>query len=140
MNNLKSLVMKNVVGRLCFLLAFTLGTSVFANAETDNNFMLKNLERERAALIDVLTDQNISFVERQLKANALLQRLATVERMALNTTDTNNSQLAKQVFSQYDLSFLLHASAEQQQTLIEHWLNQLALSTNDIEQGWAGER
>ena len=117
-----------------------LSATTFAMAENNEHFLLKNLERERAVLLDVLTDTRLNFAERQLKANTLLQRLATVEGMALNNTTTDNSQLAKQVFSQYDLSFLLHASAEQQATILEHWLSQLALSTNDIEQGWAGER
>ena len=139
MNNLTPLSIKTVVFSLCLLL-LTFSTTGVAAPEQHNSFILKNLERERAALLSVLIDTNLSFSARQVKANTLLQRLATVERMALNNTATDNSQLAKQVFSQYDLSFLLHASAEQQQTLIEHWLNQLALSSNDIEQGWAGER
>lgn len=141
--------MDKVVGLITMrkysVILFTVISSLLFSAtsfaiENSEQFLLKNLERERAAVLDVLFDKKLSFTERQLKASTLLQRLATVERLALNSDTAEHSQLAKQVFSQYELSFLLHASAEQNEMIVEHWLNQLAISTNDIEQGWSGER
>lgn len=123
-----------------FLGMCSVSFSSFATSNANTSFVLKNLERERAELLNVLTRNDLAFAERQLKAKALLQRLATVERIALNADTTENNQLAQQVFASYDMSFLLHASTEKNQTIIEHWLSELELSDHDIEQGWAGER
>lgn len=125
---------------LMLITLFIVSFSSFAAVNDQNSFVLKNLERERAALLNVFMREDLTFAQRQLKTKALLQRLAVVERMALNTDTSDNSLLAKQVFSAYELSFLLHASAEKNQNIMEHWLAELSLSQRDIEQGWAGER
>lgn len=117
-----------------------LSVTSYANAQAD--FVLKNLERERAALLKVLINDPLAVAERQLKVQASYRRLVAAEQMALRFEQNQGevSQLAKQIFTQYDLAFMLHASAEHSHSVIEHWLSQLKLSDQDIEQGWAGER
>ena len=116
--------------------------STVSYANESSLFVLKNLERERTALLQQLFDPALSFAERQTKVQAMYRRLVSAEQMALRFEQKNveTSQLAKQIFTQYDLSFLLHASAERSVSVIEHWLTEFELSNQDIELGWAGER
>lgn len=128
--------------KLCLLFTLLLCVSSTSQANEQSVFVLKNLERERAALLTLLLNDAVTATDRQLAVQSSYGRLVSAEQMALRFDQAPNevSQLAKQIFTQYDLSFMLHASSEHSQTVIEHWFNQLSLTTQDIEQGFAGER
>ena len=121
----------------------TLSFVAFSSFATEPSiFVLKNLERERAVLLNTLIQAELPTAERQIKAQALYRRLVSAEQMALrfDLKSGETNELEKQIFTQYDMSFLFHASAEKNINVIEHWLTELDLSNLNIEQGWAGER
>lgn len=130
------------MNKLLVLTTMLVAFSLTSHASETSHFVLKNLERERAALLNVLINEPLTVAERQSKVQSTYQRLVSSEQMALRYKQKEGevSELAKQIFTQYDLSFMLHASSEKSHSVIEHWLKELKLSNQDIEQGWAGER
>ena len=97
-------------------------------------FTLQNLERERATLLKTYTNTQLSTAERQANSERLYRRLVDAERMVLrdDRIATDTSMLAKKAFDHYELTFLVHASAEDGNNILEHWLNTLKLSNGDI--------
>ena len=113
-----------------------------AAAQSNELFSLQNLERERAALLATLTDSSISNEVRQQKANSLYRRMADIERMVLRDERIANSdkQLVQNAFANYDLSFLIHASAEHNTLPLSQWLNTLGINAASIERSKLGYR
>lgn len=108
-------------------------------------FSLENLERERAALLQILTSQQLSVEQRYQKADSVVRRLVDIERMVLrddrlaNSTNSNNV-MVKRAFAHYELTFLIHAGAEAKKSPIVHWLTELNFTTANILTARAGNR
>ena len=117
-------------------------TSFSAAAQSDALFSLKNLERERASLLATLTDASMSTEQRHKKQQSSYRRMADIERMVLRDDRVANSDkfLVQQAFANYDLTFLVHASAEHKVQPLTLWLNTLGINANSIEQSTAGYR
>ena len=113
-----------------------------AIAQSSELFSLQNLERERAALLATLTDGNISNETRQQKATLLYRRIADIERMVLRDERIANSdkKLVQNAFANYDLTFLVHASAEHNTLPLSQWLNTLGINATSIKQSKQGYR
>ena len=95
---------------------------------------LENLARERAQLIETFLDANLNTGERLLKIENSKPRLIDLERMVLrddNLTGRNTPTIRK-AFGNYDLTFLVHASAEKNRTLFDLWLTQVGVTTDTI--------
>ena len=118
---------------LPLLTAVTLLVSV-APSQANNLFTLQTLERERATLLKHLADPNLSVAHRQQKTHSVYRRMVDAERMVLrdDRIAADNSVLANKAFANYQLTFLVHASAESGQSVMNHWLDTLNLSHDDI--------
>ncbi|WP_340679905.1 hypothetical protein [Paraglaciecola sp.] len=127
---------------LSSLVAVTYLSSFSAAAQSNALFSLQNLERERASLLATLTDANISMEVRQQKSNSIYRRMADIERMVLRDERIANSDkvLVQKAFANYDLTFLVHASAERKVQPLSQWMNTLGINAASIAQSKQGYR
>ncbi|GBL05405.1 hypothetical protein [Glaciecola sp. KUL10] len=130
---------KSIVNTLALSLLCACSFSVLAK---DPLFTLKNLERERAALINDLLDTEADAQQRLSKIKLKQRQLSDMERMVLRDERLvqSNSRLAQKAFENYDLTFLVHAGAEQKKSATEQWLNQVRLTNKRILSSKAGFR
>ncbi len=103
---------------------------------------LANMERERALLIETMLDSGITPAERQVRMEAGQRRLLDLERMVLRDDKLvgRNTPHIRRAFANYDLTFLVHASAEKNRTMADTWLAQLGLSTQSLMSAKRGRR
>ncbi|MBL4907498.1 MAG: hypothetical protein JKX94_08610 [Sneathiella sp.] len=120
-------------------LSATLSLFVLASAEAGS---LENLERERAILIDTMLSGDLGIKERQARLETTGTRLIDLERMVLRDKSLagKNTSLVQAAFQNYDLTFLAHASIEQDRSLTDHWLNSVGLSTQTLFNASMGRR
>jgi hypothetical protein len=118
----------------CAVLAFTSG---IASADS-----LENLERERAILVESLLNPELSPAERQQRIEAEKRRLVDLERMVLrdDALKGKNTPVVRKAFSNYDLTFLVHASTEKKLSLMDNWLEQVGVSTQSLMAARKGMR
>jgi hypothetical protein len=116
------------------ILAFSAG---IASADS-----LENLERERAILIEALLNPELSPAERQQRIEAEKRRLVDLERMVLrdDALKGKNTPVVRKAFSNYDLTFLVHASTEKKLSLMDNWLEQVGVSTQTLMAARKGMR
>lgn len=103
---------------------------------------VENLERERAIAIETLLSPNMEPAERQNSAEIARTRLVDLERMALRDDGLRgrNTPAVRAAFENYDLTFLAHASIERNRSLIDHWLEQVGVTTNSLMSARIGRR
>ena len=103
---------------------------------------VENLERERAIAIETLLSPNMDPAERQSSAEIARTRLVDLERMVLRDDGLRgrNTPAVRSAFENYDLSFLVHASIEKNRSLIDHWLEQVGVTTNSLMSARIGRR
>lgn len=113
-------------------------THVFANGL----FSLENLERERAALFSAQFDSTLDLNQRQQKVQNIYRRLVDIERMVLrdDRVTSSNSALAQNAFDKYELTFLVHSSAEKNLPPLSHWMSELQLTSDNILSAKTGHR
>ena len=118
--------------------------SVSANsAKYDKDlFSLKNLERERAALIATFLNNNLSLEQKHSKLTQQQRQLADVERMVLRDERllSHQSNMVKRAFNDYETTFLVHAGAETELNAMNQWLLQVNVSNQSIFETTAGYR
>lgn len=122
------------------LLATSLCFSSFAkDAEL---LSLKNLERERAALVEAQLSSKVDVDIKQRKVEELTRRMVDLERMVLRDERlTNNDHpLVQKTFQNFDATFLVHAGAEQGNSPFEQWLAVSQMSSEAILATRAGAR
>ena len=95
---------------------------------------IENLERERTILVGNLLTPEITAEERQAKLSVSQRRLIDLERIVLRDKSLVglNTPAVKRAFSNYDLTFLVHASVEKNRSLADHWLEQVAITQQTI--------
>ena len=105
--------------------------SITGLAQADS---LKNLERERSLTLITLMDANLSPVQRQKYLNTAKPRLLDLERIVLRDKKNigRNTPTVRKAFENYDLTFMVHAAAENNFILADNWLNQLGVSTETL--------
>lgn len=115
-----------------------MSTQAFANSL----FSLENLERERAALLSAQLDSSLDLNQRQRKVQSIYRRLIDIERMVLrdDRVTSSNSSLAQNAFEKYELTFLVHSSAEKNLPPLSHWMSELQLTTDNILSAKTGHR
>ena len=103
---------------------------------------LENLERERAIAIETLLSPELTPAERQEQAALAQARLVDLERMVMRDESLKgkNTPAVRNAFENYDLSFLAHASVERNRNMIDHWLEQVGVTTNSIMSAQMGRR
>jgi uncharacterized protein YlxW (UPF0749 family) len=126
-------------------LASLLAVSMVAQGASNSSsadLSLQNLERERAALIQDLLSPSLDIEQRQQQLKKRQRQLTDMERMVMRDERllSSSSTLVKNAFNQYELTFLVHAGAEQQRSAGEHWLATMNISNDAILNAKAGFR
>lgn len=103
---------------------------------------LENMERERAILLDALLSAELDPKKRQQKIEVARNRLIDLERMVLRDKSLagKNTPAVRAAFENYDLTFLVHASVEHNRSLMEHWLQQVGVSSESLMNARLGRR
>lgn len=103
---------------------------------------LDNLERERALLIEAFLDPGLAPADRHARVEAEQRRLVDLERMVLRDESLKgrNTPTVRKAFSNYDLTFIVHASLEKKVALVDTWLDQVGVSTNSLMAARKGRR
>mgnify|MGYP001045140039 CR=1 FL=1 len=110
---------------------FCIGGTAFADS-------LANLERQRALFIKTL------LAEQRSEGNSPIPiiegRLMDLERAVANdrSLEKRFSSHARKALSSYDLTFLVHSAAEANKPTFAHWVDQVGLSSTDIEAASVG--
>ena len=110
-------------------LAMTAGMSASVTADS-----LENLERERALTVATMLDSTMDVEARWNKLNLSRVRLADLEVMVINDKSLKNnySNRVKHALSNYELTFLAHASAEYNKSIAAHWFDTVGLNTDQL--------
>lgn len=118
-------------------LAIAVTPLAMANATT-----LDNLERERARLLSNYLDPALAANERQRLTEPARRRLVDLERMVLRDESlaAKPNATVRRAFENYDLTFLVHASAEKKATILEVWLREVGVSTSTTLAARVGRR
>jgi len=103
---------------------------------------LENMERERAIMIETMLSGDIDNNQRQGRLDIARTRLLDLERMVLRDKSLlgKNQPLVRAAFDNYDLTFVVHASVENNRSLADHWLSEIGLSTQAIMNARSGRR
>ena len=127
-------------GRTALLLAAFVPSVLTSGAALAGT--VENLERERAIAIETLLSPDMGPAERQNSIEIARTRLVDLERMVLRDEGLRgrNTPAVRAAFENYDLSFLVHASIEKNRSLIDHWLEQVGVSTNSLMSARVGRR
>lgn len=96
---------------------------------------IENMERTRAALISVMLDANMNPDKKQNKIKNFKLRLLDSERIVINDKKIiqNPNRYTIRAFEEFELSFLVHASIENNLDISDHWFNQMGLTTSNLE-------
>ncbi|MEM7224228.1 MAG: hypothetical protein AAF495_14695 [Pseudomonadota bacterium] len=103
---------------------------------------LENLERERALALETLLSPDVSPAEREDRTALSRARLVDLERMVMRDDNLKgkNTPAVRTAFESYDLTFLVHASVERNRSLVDHWLEQVGVTTNSLMSARMGRR
>lgn len=103
---------------------------------------LENMERERALLLDAMLTSELTPENRQAKVEISRNRLIDLERMVLRdkTLIGKSTPAVRAAYENYDLTFLVHASTEHNRALLDHWLQQVGVSTESLMNARIGRR
>ena len=73
---------------------------------------------------------------------AAARRLADMERIVLCDDGLvgNTGPVVRRAFASYDLTFLAHAAAEQDRSMLDLWLEQVGLTTDAVMNAKSGRR
>lgn len=95
---------------------------------------VENLERERAIALETLLAPEMAAAERSAKLAVAKSRLVDLERIVLRdkAIDGRASPAVKRAFANYDLTFLVHASTEKNLSMLDHWLEEMGLSSQNV--------
>lgn len=103
---------------------------------------LENLERERAIVIETMLSPSLKADERLDRVAISKRRLVDLERMVIRDKKLaqKNTPIVRTAFENYNLTFLVHSSTEANKTLLDHWLEQIGVSTHGLETARIGRR
>jgi hypothetical protein len=120
----------------------TIASLLSLQVAANSLFSLENLERERAALLSAQLDSSLDLSQRQQKVQGIYSRLVDIERMVLrdDRVTSSSSLLPKNAFDKYELTFLVHSSAEKSLPPLSHWMSELDLTTDTILSAKTGHR
>ena len=121
------------------VIALAVATVAGGSANADS---LENMERERAILLDTMLSGDLDTSERKARVELSRTRLVDLERMVLRDDSLvgKNTAHVRAAFDNYDLTFLVHAAAENRRALGDHWLEQVGISTQTISNARMGRR
>ena len=103
---------------------------------------VQNLERERALVVEAILDPGLEAAERQARMAEATPRLVDLERMVLRDDKLKgrNTRDVRRAFANYDLTFLVHASTENNVSAIDAWLGEIGITTQSLMAAKMGRR
>ena len=103
---------------------------------------LENLERERAILLETMFSPSIESEARHEKLALEKRRLVDLERILLRDKSVigRNTPEVRRAFENYDLTFLVHASVDRDLSMVDHWMEQIGVSTHSLMGTRVGRR
>jgi len=103
---------------------------------------LETLERERAALLGVALNPELTPQERADRLELTRRRLLDIEAIALRDPSARSDRrpIARRAFADYDTTFLGHASVEFDRTPFGQWLDRVGLSSARVLAAGIGRR
>jgi len=103
---------------------------------------LENLERERAILLETMFSPSIESEARHEKLALEKRRLVDLERILLRDKSVigRNTPEVRRAFENYDLTFLVHASVDSDLSMVDHWMEQIGVSTHSLMGTRVGRR
>jgi hypothetical protein len=103
---------------------------------------LENMERERAMLLESLITSELTPETRQAKVEISRNRLIDLERLVLRDKSLvgKSTPMVRAAYENYDLTFLVHASTEHNRSLLDHWLQEVGVSTESLMNARMGRR
>lgn len=106
------------------------------------NRTLFNLERERSAFMDAVKSEQLSPTDRERKVRLSQRRLMDMERMVVRDDRLLGSKdpLVQRAFNNYESTFLVHASVEANLHIVDFWLQQMRLDSENILNSHVGRR
>ncbi len=130
----RSKLLATALTTACLLLASAPGLA-------KDNIHLQNMERDRASLLATYL-HNEDAAANVAQQQRIYRRLTDTERMVLRDDRIvqDGSVHAKRVFANYDLSFLVHGAAEQERSVISHWLTKVGVSTKALDKTNIGRK
>jgi hypothetical protein len=113
------------------------GVLLFLGANSALAGSLENLERERALTVEIILDAGLAVGDRQARLEVQQRRLIDLERLVLrdDALRGRDTAIVRQAFANYDLTFLAHAAAERDQSIVDLWLEQLGLTSGAVMAG-----
>jgi hypothetical protein len=113
---------------LTILLLFTFLNPALATS-------IENMERTRAVLISIMLDANMNADKKQNKLKNYKLKLLDSERIVINDKKIiqKPDRYTIKAFEEFELSFLVHASIENNLDISDHWFNQMGLTTSNLE-------
>ena len=128
-------ISKQFVAAAALVLAAGIGTPTNAGS-------LENMERERALLLESLITSELTPETRQAKVEISRNRLIDLERLVLRDKSLvgKSTPMVRAAYENYDLTFLVHASTEHNRSLLDHWLQEVGVSTESLMNARIGRR
>jgi hypothetical protein len=119
--------MSKFIKTLTIILSLTVCS--YANANS-----IDILERERAKMLNLVLDKSISIGERKKRIEQLQMRLLDLERMTINGKNINKNPSYRTIkaFENFDLTFLVHSSIENNKSLSVMWFEKLGFTTDNL--------
>lgn len=126
---------KYIIPVAAAICAATLGAAAQAGT-------IENLERERSITLEALLSADLTPDEREERIGLSKARLVDLERMVLRDQGLRgkSTPTVRAAFQNYDLTFLVHASIERNRTVVDHWMEQVGVSTSTLMAARAGRR
>lgn len=119
--------MSKFIKTLTLILSLTVCS--YANANS-----IETLERERAKILNLVLNKSISISERKKKIEQTQMRLLDLERITINSKNINKNPSYQTIkaFENFDLTFLVHSSLENNKSLSVMWFEKLGLTTENL--------
>ena len=119
--------MSKFIKTLTLILSLTVCSFASANS-------IEILERERAKILNLVLDKSISIGERKKRIEQRQMRLLDLERITINSKNINKNPSYQTIkaFENFDLTFLVHSSLENNKSLSVMWFEKLGLTTDNL--------
>lgn len=119
--------MSKFIKTLTLILSLTVCSFASANS-------IEILERERAKILNLVLDKSISIGERKRRIEQRQMRLLDLERITINSKNINKNPSYQTIkaFENFDLTFLVHSSLENNKSLSVMWFEKLGLTTDNL--------
>jgi hypothetical protein len=119
--------MSKFIKTLSLILSLTVCSFASANS-------IEILERERAKILNLVLDKSISIGERKKRIEQRQMRLLDLERITINSKNINKNPSYQTIkaFENFDLTFLVHSSLENNKSLSVMWFEKLGLTTDNL--------